>query len=322
MSFDGYLQIIFTTIIPAIIAIVVEIIHGDQRVKKKYIIITIGIWFLITIIVTIIYLYPKFIEKERDTYGNLSDSKAELLVKQNLDLIRQLKDRYSDSDCVLVYNDYVELLFYEKAGCIYQDLAKEGKSYELAGRHMSVNKVVIVDYFSDEIICTYTPESNSVKHSPNSQKEFYCVIFDYEHNIYVSHPISVVGGEWYCDVKIIIDKKGTEYTPLFQIYPYIQDAKSSDPYPVDPSAYMIRFECLVSGVDFGIVYDANIIDSGILSKSKKYTYFSLNTNYELYFHLNRIQDDNTEYLTKQVLDEFITNSNFIEVVFNIEDINK
>lgn len=322
MSFDGYMQIIFTTIIPAIIAIVVEIIHGDQRAKKKYIIFTIGIWVLNTIIVTIIYLYPRFIEKERETYGNLSDSKAELLVKQKLDLIRQLKDQYSDSDCELVYNDYVELLFYEKAGCIYQDLAKEGESYELAGRHMSVNKVVIVDYFSDEIICTYTPESNSVKHSPNSQKEFYCVIIDYEHNIYVTHPISVVGGEWYCDVKIIIDKKGTEYTPLFQVHPYIHDAKSNNLYPVDPSAYMIRVECLVSGVDLGIVYDADITDSGILSKGKKYTYFSLNTNYELYFYLNRILDDNTEYLTKQVFDDSITDSNFVEIVFDIEDIKK
>lgn len=59
MSFDGYMQIIFTTIIPAIIAIVVEIIHGDQRAKKKYIIISIGIWALVLITASFTYFFSK-----------------------------------------------------------------------------------------------------------------------------------------------------------------------------------------------------------------------------------------------------------------------
>lgn len=59
MSLDGYFQIMFTTIIPTLIAIVIEVKFGNQKVKKKQITATIVIWFFIFIIVTIIYFLTK-----------------------------------------------------------------------------------------------------------------------------------------------------------------------------------------------------------------------------------------------------------------------
>lgn len=59
MSFDGYMQIVFCTIVPAIIAIIVEIIFSNQNVKKKYISVTIRIWVIIFVIVTLIYYLTK-----------------------------------------------------------------------------------------------------------------------------------------------------------------------------------------------------------------------------------------------------------------------
>ena len=55
MSFDGYIQVIFSTIIPAFIAIIIEVIFGKNKNKKKYVICTIGIWILVTIVLTVIY---------------------------------------------------------------------------------------------------------------------------------------------------------------------------------------------------------------------------------------------------------------------------
>lgn len=64
MSFDGYMQICFTTIIPALIAIVIEIVFSNQRKKKKYIIFTIGIWVLVLIIVSFTYSITKYNNNE------------------------------------------------------------------------------------------------------------------------------------------------------------------------------------------------------------------------------------------------------------------
>lgn len=59
MSFDGYMQILFSTIVPALIAIVIEIIYSNQKVKKKQIIVTVCIWFFVFIIATIIYFLTR-----------------------------------------------------------------------------------------------------------------------------------------------------------------------------------------------------------------------------------------------------------------------
>lgn len=56
MSFDSYIQIIFSTIVPTIIAIIIKIIFSRQKVTKKYILTIFGIWFLVLIILTAIYL--------------------------------------------------------------------------------------------------------------------------------------------------------------------------------------------------------------------------------------------------------------------------
>lgn len=59
MSFDSYVQIIFSTIVPAIIAIIAEIIFSNQKVKKKYVFFTFGIWLLVFIIITVIYFFTE-----------------------------------------------------------------------------------------------------------------------------------------------------------------------------------------------------------------------------------------------------------------------
>lgn len=59
MSFDTYMQIIFSTIVPAIIALAVEIRFSGKEVRKKYIVGTFGIWLIVFTIITVIYFSTK-----------------------------------------------------------------------------------------------------------------------------------------------------------------------------------------------------------------------------------------------------------------------
>lgn len=72
MSFDGYMQIIFSTIAPAIIALILEIKFGKEKNKKRYAVITIGLWIFVAIIATTIY----FLTKPSDTVSNPVNKKS------------------------------------------------------------------------------------------------------------------------------------------------------------------------------------------------------------------------------------------------------
>lgn len=86
MSFDTYIQIVFSTIIPAIIAIFVRIKFGKQKVTKKYIIVTFGIWLLVFTIVTAIYFYTKQ-DKLNDNEDIITDdySRTSTISKSDID---------------------------------------------------------------------------------------------------------------------------------------------------------------------------------------------------------------------------------------------
>ena len=57
---------------------------------------------------------------------NINLSEDELFIKNNYNLIQQLKEEYSDKDTEIIKNYSVELCFFEKAGLLYYDLEKNG----------------------------------------------------------------------------------------------------------------------------------------------------------------------------------------------------
>lgn len=79
MSFEGYIQIIFETIVPACIAIILEAVFSNKKNRKKYVICTIGIWILIAISVSVIYNHTKtndHIENETEAILSHMDTKT------------------------------------------------------------------------------------------------------------------------------------------------------------------------------------------------------------------------------------------------------
>lgn len=58
MSFDGYMGIVFTAIVPAIIAVILESKFNIEN-KKKYIIRIVGVWVSIFIVATVLYFMTK-----------------------------------------------------------------------------------------------------------------------------------------------------------------------------------------------------------------------------------------------------------------------
>lgn len=78
MSFDVYIQIIFGTVIPAFVAIAIEFIFSNRSNKKKYVICNIGIWGLITVVISVFYILTKsdnYIKDENKTIFNNVDVK-------------------------------------------------------------------------------------------------------------------------------------------------------------------------------------------------------------------------------------------------------
>lgn len=99
MSFDGYIQIFFSTIVPSIIAIFLEVKFGKNVNKKKYVIGTIGIWILVTIVLTVIYFLTK-----SDSYNEI-ESKP-IIENQTSDTGNQSPIFTGDGDNQVIYNNY------------------------------------------------------------------------------------------------------------------------------------------------------------------------------------------------------------------------
>ena len=136
--------------------------------------------------------------QEDDDEDLTSSLTPEELIEQNLDLILQLKEEYSDTDTVTIENDNnVKFEIYEKAGYIYRDLTKTGKHEILSGCYVPFVKVIILDYFSNEIIYDFVPNENKyIYFAPGNNNKFYGVFFHDDYDIYVTPPIQVVGGDF------------------------------------------------------------------------------------------------------------------------------
>ena len=261
----------------------------------------------------------KDVPQPNDEEANLSE--VESLIKQNWDLIQQLKEQYSDEDTKIIENNSVKFWVYEKAGYIYSDLKKTGKYEILEGEIVSPYKVVILDYSSDDIIYEFSPEdSNFIKYSPGNQDKFYCIIFHENYDVYVTPPIQVVGGETDLSNDIFLSKKDDKYTPLFQLCANKKD--SSDEYYVNCSTdYRVLFYCQKINSNKSKTYNhAKVLDSGILS-CYGYEYFSLNTNYVMELSLYHESNPDLE-LSNTTFNGFIKNSNLVDINFSIDSENK
>ena len=100
MSFDGYVQIIFSTVIPAFIAIAIEALFSNRLNKKKYVICTIGIWVLVAIIVSVIYILPIW----NNNY--IEDKSKYVLDDSEVKIGDQSPVFTGDGDNKVIYNNY------------------------------------------------------------------------------------------------------------------------------------------------------------------------------------------------------------------------
>lgn len=248
-------------------------------------------------------------------------SPEKLIVKQNSDLIQQLKAEYSDEDLEVIKSESssVYIRIYEKAGCIFQNLLKAGECYVFDGKPVSSARVIILDYFSDEIICALTSdESGEVRHSPGNQNKFYCVVFHDNYNIYVTPPIQVVSGENNGSFSIYLEEEDSEYTPLCQFRIHVQDPSADTPYSIASPEDRINFYCETVMPDETIVcggYGSSVNELGILSWGNK-TYFSLNTKYTMDIYLRRGIDLQS---THNKISSFPENSNIMDLYFVLKD---
>ncbi len=247
-------------------------------------------------------------------------SPEELLIRQNFDLIQQLKDEYSEADTTAIESESGSVEFYinERAGRIYHDLMNTENYDILKGRPISSAKMVIMDYSSDEIICTLT-SSDNIRYSPGNQNKFYCVVFHDDYDLYVTCPIQVVSGEESGNFSMNLEKKDCQYTPLFQLRLYMTSPDEDKSYCIASSYKDAIFTCR-SLHDSKIVntYYGITTESGILSWGTQ-TYFSLNADYVMDIYLS--PESNREIKsTHCTFDGSVTNSNQIDLYFDFNDI--
>lgn len=257
-----------------------------------------------------------------DKTDNNRLSKEELLIKQNLDLIQQLKSEYFDQqDIKISLGNRVTLRFYENAGYIYSDLEGTELCCKLVGEKIIPSNVIVLDYISDKIIYTFTPENgNYIHYAPGNQKEFYCVVFCDNYDIYVTPPMySASNADIFKPVDICLNKTDSKYSPLFQVRPYKRDLKLNEWFQPCSSDYVVEFKCKKTSSDYDDRYFAVILDSGVLSFYNG-TYFSLNTNYVIDFFLYN-RDDLNKQLSNNTFDRSVSNTNYAEIYFLINNEN-
>lgn len=258
-------------------------------------------------------------DDESDENANLSSE--ELLIKQNFDLIQQLRDEYSETDIEVIESESgsVEFYIYERAGRIYQDLTNVEEYNILRGKNILSAKVVIIDYSSDEIICTLT-SSDNIRYSPGNQNKFYCVVFHDDYDIYVTCPMQVVSGERQGVLTIDLEKKDCQYTPLFQLRLYMTSTGEDKPYCIASSYKDAKFTCRsLRDSKTGSTYYGSTTESGMLSWGSR-TYFSLSTDYVVEVFLSPEANHEIES-NHRTFDGAVTNSNQIDLYFDFNDIS-
>lgn len=247
-----------------------------------------------------------------------------ILINQNFDQIRKLKAKYTMLDCKIIHGNNLGLYFAEKACYVFRNV-HDKMGYELIGDKVYPDKVIILDYSNDEILYVFTPKNNTIEYIPENQKEFYGVIFNDNYEICVTPPFKVVGGDGEYRPDICLDRKGSKFSFPIQIYTYIHDLKSDKEYSIPSTDYEIKiaYRSIKYGYEENALYSVNVLDSDMISFDEDFTYFSLNEDYEMYIYLYRKigGEYESEYVAEQIFDGSITDSNFIEIVFDVEDIN-
>lgn len=265
------------------------------------------------------------IDNNITTIDNNNFTQAELLIDQNFDQIRKLKSKYTMLDCRIIHGNNLGLYFAEKACYVFRN-AQNNKGYELIGDKVYPDKVIILDYSNNEILYVLTPKDNTIEYTPENQKVFYGVIFATDYEICVTPPFKVVGGDSEYRPDICFDKEGSNFALPIQIYTHIHDLKSDKQYSIPSTDYEIKiaYRSIKYGYEENALYNVNVLDSDMISFDEDFTYFSLNENYEMYIYLYRKigGEYESEYVAEQTFDGSITDSNFVEIVFDVEDINK
>lgn len=254
-----------------------------------------------------------------------SISEDELLINRNLDYINKSKMKYSNSDTIIIKNDKIWFFTYEKAGFIYSNLLETEDYYELIGKCVFPEKIIILDYLSDRIIYSFTlDESVAVSFYPENQNKFYCVLFHEDYDICVTPPIQVIGGEDDYFLWVGLEKKSSKYTPMVQIHLNIFDINNHDNKLntelqfTNYSEYHVLLEMRNKHSEELIpALKLRLPDSGIISL-ENYSYFRLNTDYAVEVSLYQNPEDYFE-LARQTVDCIGVYSNVQEIFFHLDD---
>lgn len=253
---------------------------------------------------------------------NIAFDSEEMLVKRNSDLIQQLKAQYSDEDTEIIKSESssVQFFIYEIAGYIFQDLKKIGECEKLGGVQISSVKVVIMNYNTDEMICTLTSEGGSpIRYSPGNENKFYCVFFHEDYNICVTHPFQVLYEEDYDTVTIFLEKKDCQYTPLCQLRLFMRNLGMDEEYAIVPSDYEVCFSCInTNSYEINCSYVGYTSKAGILFFGQN-TYFSLNTDYILDIYLRQEFDSDVALSSSRIFEGNIKNSNQTDIYFEFDN---
>lgn len=242
-------------------------------------------------------------------------SPEELLVKQNWDEIRRLKARYSKADTETFSNesDLLRISICETAGYVFQDLAETENRHALRGRYIPNVTVVIMDYSTDQILCTLTSDEEfGVLYSPGNEKEFYAAAFHDDYDIYVTHPFKVTHGNGGACSSICLEKKGSQYTPLSRLQLHMLNADQR--YTLVPPHYQVRFFMAKNGSSFDRCYGSTT-ESGVLTYEQG-TYFSLNTGYTMELYLEQPSEPVWIESTRETFSGSDANSNLTHLYFH------
>lgn len=216
---------------------ILRLFFDIKPIQKKHISVSILIFVCISSVLLFLgfsNLYAVTNSNSENHSNRGADFSPEEFVEQNSDLIRRLKAEYSNEDTQIIEDKkgIAQFCICEKGGYVFQNLMKTGEYGILCGEKIPSANVIIIDYFSDEIIDTFTSKKDgAVSYYPGNQNQFYLVAFHDEYDVYVSPPFQVVSGEADSNFSYIcLEAKNSQYTPLYQFHLYMKNFGTDEPY--------------------------------------------------------------------------------------------
>ena len=310
--------------LPIAILVIFFEVHPKQKKRLSIFEMICILMWLALLVLGVVNLYVVKTIKEDQENNNFSSE--ELLIKQNYALIQQLKAEYSDMDTeVIKSEDGAYFYIFETAGYVFQDSMKNGEYDVLGGAGVDSAMVVIIDYSNDKIICTLTTDSHGTIHySPGNRNKFYCVIFHNDYEIYVTCPIQVAYGEYNGNsgsTSFYLEKKDSQYTPLFQLRLHMRDLGTDEPYSIVSDDCNATFCCksVYDSKICGTSYQSSAFDFGVLQWGDN-SYFSLNINYvmDIYLWSWSNSESNSESIHQTFAGSTIS-SNIVELYFDFNN---